>query len=241
MDKLAEAFEGWSGKGIFLLRLDYGYSAPSRASLGIDCASATASEIAGRISRVGLSGFVRLSNPHYAFSPRRRGADGEALPALLSERGALLETRFPKVFRNIAIFLGKKKIPFLSHDASHDGSLPPLYRQLRPDGELFRIHLRYEWETGLCMSRGSSVVVEAGRMISETEGPLTAGALAAGMGITPGAAASYLKWMEEAALVRKTGGGYMLRHFGLYSHFGVRPAGTRSVPPPKENDPMDLD
>lgn len=241
MEELSKKIGEWGGKGIFLLRIDYGYDPPCRVGVEADCSSLTRGDIAALAQSSGPRGILRLTSPQYALSPRRRGEGAGEMLSRLAKCGTLVETRFLKTFRSIGLFLEKEKTQFLSHDARHDGALPPLYSRLRQSGEMFGLHLLYEWETGLGMARGASVIVEAGNIISKSAGPLTAGVLAAKMGITVGAAASYLKWMEDAALVRKIDGGYMLRHEGLYSLFGARPERAARAGFPRKSDPMELD
>lgn len=241
MEELSKKIGEWGGRGIFLLRIDYGYDPPCRVGVEADCSSLTRGEVANMASFSGTRGILRLTSPQYAFSPRRRGEGGGEMLTRLVKNGTLVETRFLKTFRSVAAFLQREKTPFLSHDAKHDGSLPPLYRRIRHSGELFGLHLLYEWETGLGMARGASVIVEAGSLMSKSEGPLSAGSLAKKMGITLGAAASYLKWMEDATLVRRSGGGYMLRHEGLYSLFGGPPGQAVRAGFPRKSDPMELD
>jgi hypothetical protein len=241
MEELAKILEEWNKKGIFLLRLDHGYSAPCDCDHEVCRATTPEGDLLDMLGSVKPPAVLRVTDCQYLFSARRRNADAGRLISRLQKCGVILETRFPKTFNNLKTFFEKQKIPYLFFDCPSDGSLPPLYSMFRRDSEFYNYHLNYEWRTGLDMARGTSVVIEIAGIISREPVPLTISVLAGKMGITLGAAASYLRWMEDAALVRKTGKGFKLRHVGLYSLFGsTAPAGAPSYIF-RKSDPMDLD
>lgn len=242
MEELFRVLDKWDRKSVFLLRIDYGYQVPLQADRTIDCSSVPPADVLASAPTLSRPVIFRIVSPQFAFSSRRRMRGGGAGSALsLRDSAVIIETRFPKTFRSVREHLEKEKVRYSSYDAKHDGSLPPLYRQLRPGSDMFDLHLAREWETGLCMARGMSVIVEAGSLISRSTEPVAAGTLAREMGITTGAAASYLRWMEDAALVRRVGKGYMLRHEGLYMLFRVRPDVQVRERVVRKSDPMDLD
>ncbi len=242
MEDLSRALDKWDRKSVFLLRIDYGYQVPLQADRTIDCSSVPPADVLASAPALPRPVIFHVVSPQFAFSSRRRtkgrGADASVS---LRDSAVLIETRFLKTFRSVKEYLEKEKVRYSSYDAEHDGCLPPLYRHLRPGSDLFDLHLAREWETGLCMARGTSVVVEAGSLISRSAAPVSAGTLAREMGITTGAAASYLRWMEDAALVRRAGKGYLLRHEGLYLLFRGRPEHQVRERVVRKSDPMDLD
>ncbi|HNQ77457.1 MAG TPA: hypothetical protein PK747_11000 [Acidobacteriota bacterium] len=242
MEELSRALDKWDRKSVFLLRIDYGYPVPLKADRTIDCSAVPPSDVLEAAPAFARPAVCRIVSPQFAFSSRRRTREGGGASAVpLRDSAVIIETRFPKTFRSVRDYLEKENVRHTSYEARHDGSLPPLYRQLRPGSDLFELHLSREWETGLCMARGTSVIVEAGSLISKSAEPVAAGALAKEMGITTGAAASYLRWMEDAALVRRVGKGYLLRHEGLYLLFRGRPERQARERVVKKSDPMDLD
>jgi hypothetical protein len=137
-----------------------------------------------------------------------------------------------------------------------DGAVPPLYTRLGGHPGLRRLHLEYEWLTGMAAARGGIALLRIACRLAE--GPLPSGELARALGLTSGAVRSYLAWMEDAALVRRTAGAFALRHPLLAALFSPkaspepelaatlpappRPAGAQEPPAGSRPwDPVELD
>jgi hypothetical protein len=100
-----------------------------------------------------------------------------------------------------------------------DGRIPPLYQKLRDQPRLAGLHLSHEWWTGMGVARGGIALLRVALEVAAL-GPCGAPALASRLGVTAGATRSYLRWMEDAALLRRDGHRYDLRHPLLRSLFG---------------------
>ena len=73
-----------------------------------------------------------------------------------------------------------------------------------------RLHLELEWGSALACARGDAALEQVGLLLAL--GPRRVSAIAARLGITQGAARSYLQWMEDVALVRCEGRLFELAH-----------------------------
>lgn len=158
-------------------------------------------------------------------------------------RGLLLECRFPRLARLLFQALEREGAFLEWDDLYPDGSVPPLYVRLPPDGPLLRLHLELEWRTGLAAARGGAALLRTGALLALR--PRRVPEVAQGLGVSAGAARSYLSWMEDAALVRREGKAFALRHPLLASLFAspgpkADPGPTAPVRPPAW-DPVELD
>jgi hypothetical protein len=241
MEELDKTLQEWNKKGILLLRLDYGYPVPFAFDYEISLAASTHADLIKFIKSLTRPAVLRLSSSEYLFSQRRRNSRVDELLAQFLKCGVIVETRFPKSYIRLKKFLDERDIPYSCYDCPAEEEIPPLYSRLRHGSEMLNFHLRHEWQTGLDMARGTSVVIEIANLISQKQKPVTISALAEQMGITLGAAASYLRWMEDAALIRKVDKGFQLRHPGLNSLFGSTSLLEGHEAAVRKIDPMDLD
>lgn len=212
----------WDGQGVFLLQLDYGYDTVeitgnrrSRETLSLDFGPV--GDLGQRLSpevRV-LTGADRL----LGLARRRGGENWAELIAKPDRQGLLLVYRFPRSAPKLTQPLRTHGLFAGSATGDATGELPPLYRRVGVESELGRLHLAFEWETGLAAARGASVLNEAAGLMAAA-GELSPVRLSSHLGTSSGAARSYLSWMVEAGLARRTAHGYALRHGGLAHLFG---------------------
>lgn len=167
-----------------------------------------------------------------------------------TREGLVIECRFPRWCGQIREKLEEAKTQVVFWETPAEGRVPPLYSKLSASSQLFRLHLDFEWETGLAAARGGIGLTRFAVLLSG-KGPMSVRALAGETGLSPGAVRSYLGWMEEAALVRKKDHVFSLRHPLLEELFtdvakpGMPP--VRKKPPEyrkrqtKDWDPIELD
>lgn len=165
--------------------------------------------------------------------------------------GLVIECRFPRWCDRLREALKNAGAKVEFWETPVDGSVPPLYKKLHGSSQLLRVHLDFEWETGLAAARGGvgltrfAVLLAGKRRMSVRE-------LAGKTGLSPGAVRSYLGWMEAAALVRREDHTFALRHPLLAELFGGGknlwgPPFPRREPPVFRNkaardwDPVELD
>lgn len=209
-----ERFENWDRKSLLVVRIDFGYKLPLTRGKIFDASFSSLKQILNHFEKSEQSP-VTVLNSHYFFSLRRRNENLKEVLKIASENGSLFETRFYKYFRLIKKILTHTSTHFFAADIKSDGILPPLYKQIEKDEKQFINTLIYEWETGILTSRGSSVLIEIGEILSRSDKPKRLTDIANEMGITLGAVSSYLKWMEDASLIRREGKDFSLRHSGL--------------------------
>ena len=246
----------WAGippleHGVHLFRVDYGYPDPRLPwtqswptwNLALaEWASGVAKPWEGDASHA-TTGILRNADRLLAWGRLRRGDDPlEGLARSARSRAWVLLCRFPRHFRALAQSLLDRGVALATWETEHDGSLPPLYRSLAPDGPLTRLHLELEWVSALACARGDTALERIGARLAHL-GPSRCSAVAAGLGISPGAARSYLSWMEDVALVRRKGRLFDLAHPYLRSRFltGTRNPEPHSPTPPRREDTMSVD
>ena len=241
-----------SAFGIHLFRVDYGYPdalpiwakgwdnldlsrfpLPSNPGTGIFCGVGEAPET-GRVFRNAdrLLAWGRL---------RGKGdAVGEVCRAAAS-RPLVLQCRFPRHAAALTRTLEEAHVLARFDETPRDGSLPPLYRKLSPEDLVTRLHLELEWGSALACARGDAALEQVGLLLAS--GPRRVSAIAGTLGVTQGAARSYLQWMEDVALVRCEGRLFALAHPLLGQRFrcDFRPA--KPFPPPRASraDEMSVD
>jgi hypothetical protein len=250
-----DSFQKWDGRGVFLLRLDWGYCVSDAGDPELDAGAVSLEHLPlhrveellrGPAWRAGcrvLKGADRL-----AALGRRRGVE-EAWGALaLAARadGILLVARFPRVAEVLGRSLQARGLlaGYAENDAA--GELPPLYASLDPAGELFHLNLAYEWETGMARARATTVLAEAGALMAR-RGSTAPAELGRALGATAGAARSYLNWMTDAGLARRMAQGFALRHPALGALFqeaprpvgGIAPVESRPAVPPVPRRPAE--
>jgi len=173
---------------------------------------------------------------------RSRQASGlfDDLARLARRRGLVLECRFPRPARALFQALQRAGAAPEWDDLAPDGSVPPLYRGLPPGGALLRLHLELEWRTGMAAARGGVALLRTGALLAP--GPRRAAEVAHGLGVSAGAARSYLAWMEDAALARREGTSFALRH-PLLALLFASPGPRRAAAPARSApwDPVELD
>lgn len=135
--------------------------------------------------------------------------------------GLLLQCRFPRRAAELSRRLAALGPRLAFWETPADGSVPPLYEETARTPALLRLHLQYEWRTGIGEARGGAALWGAAFCLAASE-PLSAPDMSRSLGVTAGAARSYLTWMEDAALVRRVGGAFALRHPLLKTLFGIR-------------------
>ena len=153
---------------------------------------------------------------------RRRSKSNSAdrpLRTMAPKEGIVLCARFPRTFPMVLEAVRQENLLAGWAEIETEGEVPPLYRRLNRGEASYYLHLRLEWETGVARARATSVLPEAGGLMAR-EGEIRPAALARGLGVTSGAARSYLVWMEEAGLCRRVpNGAYALRHAALRELF----------------------
>lgn len=205
----------WNRKEPLIVRVDYGFPLPVDALKTFDALFEPIIEIKKFFDTKKDNTLVAILNSHHLLSPRRKERLFQDFLKSLEGKPAVLETRFFKIFKIFCSLFEKENISFSKIDVTCDGSLPPLYSAIQSNRDLFFKNLFYEWESALLVARGRSSLIDIAKMIAENENPLTLSELAQKMGLTLGAVASYLSWMEEASLIRKENRRFFLRHIGL--------------------------
>lgn len=162
------------------------------------------------------------------------------LARLARQRGLLLECRFPRPARALLEALRRAGADPEWDDGEAGGPVPPLYREISPGSPLLRLHLELEWRTGMAAARGGVALLRTGALLAP--GPRRAPEVAKGLGVSTGAARSYLSWMEDAALVRREGSAFALRH-PLLAILFASPGPRRDAAPARAPswDPVELD
>lgn len=153
--------------------------------------------------------------------------------------GLAIGCRFPREMRRVSQALAGTGLEVEARDHAPDGRTPPLYLDMASRPTLLALHLAYEWETGAAAARGGVALLRVATFLAE--GPATAGETACALGITTGAARSYLNWMEDAALVRREGKKTALRHPLLSTLFTGAGEGPRETSPAPAWNPVELD
>lgn len=154
--------------------------------------------------------------------------------------GLAVGFRFPREMRKVGQALAGAGAEVEVEDQAPDGRIPPLYLDVGSRPGLLALHLAYEWETGAAAARGGVALLRVAHLLAG--GPATAGETARALGITTGAARSYLNWMEDAALVRREGNTMALRHPLLSMLFtGEEAAPPREPSPAPSWNPVELD
>jgi hypothetical protein len=235
-------FEKWNRQEPLLVRIDYGYPLPKITSRSFNALYDTITEIKVFMEEKKEKIPILISNSHYLLSPRRKKNLFQNFIRALEGKPILFETRFAKPFKTFCSFFAKEGIKYSKIDISSNGTLPPLYSAVRSNRDLFLKNLLYEWESALLMARGRSSLIDVAKIIAKSDEPLTLSQISEKMGITLGATASYLSWMEEASLIRKVNKHFSLRHEGLYFLFTETSLEkTYNAPKIRSSDPMDLD
>ncbi len=231
-----EGFTRWDGKKWFVLRLDYGWDvpehellsevqrrpeAPGAFDLGLGLPSSLDAAGAGAQNRPRIAvlwGGEALLDLKRRNSPAKK--EQQAKDRLPGD-GVVVCARFPRTFPKVIETARKWGRLAGWAEMEPAGGIPPLYARLVGDDAAIRAHLRLEWETGVAKARATSVLAVAGAMMA-SEGEARASGLALRLGVTSGAARSYLVWMEEAGLCRRAAGGaYLLRHPALGGLFAA--------------------
>ncbi len=223
-----------------VLRIDYGYAVttpPHWQTLDLSWAPPAWDETAPG----GL--LVRSADDLPAWAGTREHGDvWRRLTPRAKEGRLVLVCRFPRRAVQVRDALAGAGVRVEYVDAPSDGTVPPLYARLPEGSPLLRLHLEHEWSTGLAAARGGTALVRTAARLAAAEA-LSVSELAGAMGITAGAARSYVRWMEDAALVRREGRSVALRHPLLNRLFAVdrEPPARPPVAPPKRWDPVELD
>jgi len=216
-----------------ILRLDYGYSPGSTPGWeGADLAW-TPLEVSTQAGAPSRGLLLRNAEMLLGWA-RTRGGHGlwKELARIASSRGLCLVCRFPRRAEELIGHLRRAGPRPAFWENPADGRIPPLYEALSDKPGLVRFHLEYEWLTGLGAARGGAALLATAFALAGPT-PQPAAAVGASLGITTGAARSYLSWMEDAALVRREGRTYALRHpllAGLFAQDEVpTPRPTRTT------------
>lgn len=217
-----------------LARLDYGHpplKVPGWRRLDLAWTGAPPLDQDGRPGLL-LAGAERL----LGWARTREGAAlWEALRRQALGAGLALQCRFPRHAWELAGRLSALGVPLDRRETPADGSIPPLYADLRGRPDLLRLHLEHEWLTAMAAARGGIALLRVADRLAA--GPRPAVALARDLSVTTGAVRSYLRWMEDAALVRRAGRTFALRHPLLATLFspaapGPAPRLRAAAPPP---------
>ncbi len=223
-----------------VFRIDYGYETPAPA--GWATLDLTWAPPVWDVPDAGGL-LVRSADELPAWAGTRdHGNVWRRLAPLAKEGRLVLICRFPRRAVQVREALAGTGARVEFFDAPADGAVPPLYASLPEGSPLRRLHLEHEWSTGLAAARGGTALVRTASLLA-ANGTLPLSELAAAMGITAGAARSYVRWMEDAALARREGRSVALRHPLLNSLFAVdrEPPPRRTVAPPQRWDPVELD
>ena len=215
-----------------LARIDYGYSPlTARGWAEADLFRQPPGE-ALKLSK-GVPGLVvRRAEWALAWAGTRDGKlVWERFAAIARRAGLALECRFPRHARELAVRIESVGLEPDRWETAADGSVPPLYDSVGDRPDLLHLHLQREWDTGLAAARGGAALLRIAIVLSR-QGAMPAPRLSEELGLTTGACRAYLGWMEDAALVRRTGRAFDLRHPLLGSLFVPAPA-ERSAPRPR--------
>ncbi len=195
-----------------IVRLDYGYPALDAPGWAEGDLSRQPLDEALRAAR-GAPGLV-LRHAEWALAwagTREGGSLWPRLAALARRPGLVLECRFPRHARDIDGLLRAAGLQADTWETPASGALPPLYGELAASPVLRRLHLDYEWATGMGAARGGAALLRIAVLLAR-EGPAAVPELAARLSLTAGACRAYLTWMEDAALARREGRAFALRH-----------------------------
>lgn len=235
MGDLSFTFEPPRGPGCLLARVDYGFAGPqARGWRTVDLQRVPLPDLREAPPTPGL---VICHADLLLGWARTRGCAG-LWPRLLdwsSRMGLVLECRFPRHAREISKALSGAGGGLRFRETPADGRIPPLYSGLRGQPNLIDLHLRNEWWTGMAAARGGIALLRIAFALAE-RGASSAPALASVLGVTAGAARSYLRWMDDAALLRREGPLFDFRHSllgRLFTPGGATPAPlaeTRALP-----------
>lgn len=235
-------FEKWNRQEPLLVRIDYGYPLPKITSRSFNALYDTLGEIKAFLEEKREETPILIFNSHYLLSPRRKKNLFQNFISATKAKPVVFETRFAKPFKTFCTLFSKEGIKHSKIDIPSSGTLPPLYSSVKSNKELLLKNLLYEWESAILMARGRSSLIDVAKIIAKNDSPLTLSQISENMGITLGAAASYLRWMEEASLVRKEKKHFFLRHEGFYFLFSQSTADKLDKPPKiRKEDPMELD
>lgn len=237
--------------GVLLVRVDYGFPDPTpvwaaswpswdltRSALDPSQTPFWRSE---GPSEVG--GILRNADRLLAWGRLRAGREAlDEVAASALSRPWILQCRFPRHARALNRSFAERGVPVLLRQADRDGNPPPVYRTLAPENPLLLLHLELEWVSALAIARGDVALERIGLLLARS-GPMSGKAVAATLGITQGAARSYLAWMEDVALVRRDGARFTLAHPLLRKRFFPGAPIPREGPPapPKRPDEMSVD
>ncbi len=231
-----ESFAEWDGRSWFVMRLDYGWDVPAHPLLGnhrlfpkgpgaLDLELALGAWITNEINEEeplqnGHAPVVWGAEALLDLSHRSRSNEFSRLSrAIGSKEGTVLCARFPRTFSMVLEAVRRERLLAGWAEMETSGETPPLYKRLNHDEPSYYLHLRLEWETGVARARATSVLPEAGGLMAR-DGEIRPATLAKHLGVTSGAARSYLVWMEGAGLARRVpNGAYALRHHGLRELF----------------------
>jgi hypothetical protein len=222
-----------------LVRRDYGYadpSVPGWKTLDLrrrPLPNAEALKAAGGLVLLGgeaLLGWART---------RERSTLWKELARVVRTSGLAIACRFPRETRRVREALSAAGAEVKDFDQEPDGRVPPLYLTLGLRSPLLLLHLAYEWETGAAAARGGVALLRVASRLAV--GSASAGETASALGVTPGAARSYLRWMEDAALVRRDGRAMALRHPLLSALFTGAGDAPRTPSRARAWDPVELD
>lgn len=232
----------WNRKEPLIVRIDYGFPLPINVSKTLDALFEPLFEIKKFFDTKKDDNLTAILNSHHLLSPRRKERLFQDFLRSVEGKPVVFETRYLKVFKRFCSLFEKENISFSKIDFPCDGSFPPLYSAIQSNRDLFFKNLLYEWESALLIARGRSSLIDIAKMIAENENPLTLSELSQKMGLTLGAVASYLSWMEEASLIRKENRRFFLRHSGLNLLFKKnvivkKPTYFKT----KKDDPMEMD
>ena len=225
-----------------LARADYGYEVATPGGWSeADLERMPFQEAVARAS-AGKGLLVRNSGLLLGWSKTRSAHELWGSLRALARRGPLLLLcRFPRHAEELRSRLKTAGVPPALWETPASGDVPPLYRRLPPGSELRHLHLSYEWATGLAAARGGVALRRVAFLVAEA-GPMTVPALARSLGLTTGATRSYARWMEEAALVRRSGSALDFRHPLLAELFQEPPPAEARLPPKERAwDPIELD
>jgi hypothetical protein len=207
--------------GCLVARIDYGFDGPLKAGWRtLDLQREPLPELRTPAEGPGL--VIQGSDLLLGWARTRGGRElWLRLCEAASRSGLVLECRFPRNARALARQMGALGSGLRFWETRPGGQIPPLYQRLRDQPQLASLHLRHEWWTGMGAARGGIALLRVALELSAV-GPCAAPALAMQLGITAGATRSYLRWMEDAALLRREGQRFDLRHPLLGSLFDQR-------------------
>ena len=212
MIKEMELLKNWDRKSALLVRIDYGYEIPISRGKIFDASKTSLRKVCNFFEN---GEPVTIFNSHYLQSLRRKDTLFEEILKKTSQSGSIFETRFLKYFKSFKKTFNEKSLPFFAIEFESNGDLPPFYHQFQRNENLLLQNLQFEWETALLTSRGKSVLIEIAEILSQNDSKFNLTEIASRLGISLGATLSYLKWMEDASLIRRENKLYSLRHKGL--------------------------